>query len=164
MILTNLVYTARTAKQPTLGGREAAEAFETAALSHNPEAFIHTLERTLGISPVLARRIVHDALGEPIVVVAKAVGMASEALQRILLFLNPAVGRSVYRVYELAMLFETIDTAAALALVDIWRAAEPRQARPAVPAQASGRAMLRPTAHRTPRRPVRMPAAAGGNG
>jgi hypothetical protein len=168
MILINLAYAPRLpAPAPAGNLREAARELEMAALAHNPEAFMRALERSLGITPALARRIVRDALGEPIVVAAKTLGMASDALQRILLFLNPAVGRSVYRVYELAMLFETIDAAAAHTLVAIWRAAEPRpSARPAQdPREPAGRVMRRgsPTATTAkPRDPVPVGPGVGG--
>jgi hypothetical protein len=127
LILTNLAY----APAPALtvsqaNARAAASQIERAALSHNPDAFVRTLERWLGIAPALARRIVHDPLGEPLVVVAKAFGVAPDALQRMLLFVNPVVGRSVNRVYELATLFEAIGIRAAHVMVGIWRDADPR--------------------------------------
>jgi uncharacterized protein (DUF2336 family) len=127
LILLNLGYAPRPAAAPfARHAHVAAREFETAALAHNPDAFVRALERWLGITPALARRIVHDPLGEPIVVIAKAFGMGPEALQRILLFLNPAIGRSVHRVYELAALFESVDLKAALVLIGIWRSAAPR--------------------------------------
>ena len=66
------------------------------------------LERALGISQALAERIARDHSGEPIVVAAKALGMQAAVLQRILLFLNPAIGQSVERVYDLARLFDEL--------------------------------------------------------
>ena len=115
--------------------REAARELEMAALARKPDMFMRALERWLHISPALARRIVTDPLGEPIVVASKEIGIAPEAVQRILLFLNPAVGRSISRVYELATLFESIDTKAAHTLINIWRAAHPLPAErtPAAP-------------------------------
>jgi hypothetical protein len=138
LILFNLSYAARPTSAVFASDiRDAAHELENAALAHNTEAFVHALQRWLGIAPALARRIASDPLGEPIVVAAKALGLASDALQRILLFINPAVGRSVSRVYELAMLFETLDVDAAQTLLGIWRAADARLARPA-PTAASG--------------------------
>jgi hypothetical protein len=107
----------------------AAREFEAAALARKPEAVMRGIEQWFGLKPTLSRRIVTDPLGEPIVVVAKVVGMAPSAVQRILLFINPVIGRSVSRVYELATLFQEIDTPAAHALIRIWRAADPRAAR-----------------------------------
>lgn len=150
MILINLAY-APQSTAPAIAGdaRQAARQIETAALAHNPDGVARALERWLGIAPTLAQRIVHDPLGEPIVVTAKVIGLTTDAVQRILLFVNPAVGRSVYRVYELAMLFETIDVRAAQALVGIWRAAEPRPpAKAALPSQDdAGRGARRTANH-----------------
>ena len=71
------------------------------------------LERALGISYQQARRIVEDEMGEPIVVAAKAMSLPADVLQRILLFMNPRVGQSVDRVYELAALYNEISVEAA---------------------------------------------------
>jgi hypothetical protein len=97
---------------------------ESAALQHNGEAVVHELERVLGVSRAQARRIVNDELGEPIVVAAKAVELPSDVLQRMLLFMNPHVGQSVDRVYELAELHRDISVDAARRLVAIWREAD----------------------------------------
>jgi hypothetical protein len=145
MILVNLAYAPATAA-PLHHSSEAAHQLEAAALARNPDAFMRALERWLGVGPALARRIVLDPLGEPIVVAAKVLGIATDALQRILLFVNPAVGRSVYRVFELAMLFETIQAQAALALVGIWRAADPPSADRPAPVQIDSDAGPRRTA------------------
>jgi len=149
LILTNLTYAAPPAATPVTGdAHEAARQLETAALAHNPDAFMRALERWLGVSPALARRIVRDPLGEPIVVAAKALAIAPDAVQRILLFVNPAVGRSVARVYELALLFDTIDSAAALALLGIWRGADPQPAARPAPSDPAERSVRRPAATR----------------
>ena len=63
-----------------------------------------------------------DAAGEPIVVVAVALGMPASVLQRILLCLHPAISQSVQRVYELCLLQEEIEPDAALRLIAIWQA------------------------------------------
>ena len=107
----------------------AARELEAAALARKPEVAMRGIEQWFGLRPALSRRIVTDPLGEPIVVVAKVMGIAPSAVQRILLFINPVIGRSVSRVYELATLFQEIDTPAAHALIRIWRAADPRAAR-----------------------------------
>ena len=78
---------------------------ETAALRHNTATVMRELERALGISYRQSRRIVEDELGEPIVVAAKAMSLPADVLQRILLFMNPRVGQSVDRVYELSALY-----------------------------------------------------------
>ena len=105
--------------------------FESAALQHKTETVIQELERTLGISRKLAMRIIDDNTGEPIVAAAKALEIPSDVLQRILLFMNPRVGQSVDRVYELAGLYGEITVDAARRLVGIWRDADPREQRTA---------------------------------
>jgi hypothetical protein len=97
---------------------------ESAALQHNTEAVVRELERMLGLSRAPARRIVNDELGEPILVAAKAMMLPSDVLQRMLLFMNPQVGQSVDRVYELAQLYGEISVDAARRLIAIWRAAD----------------------------------------
>jgi hypothetical protein len=98
---------------------------ETAALRHNTATVMRELERALGISNQHSRRIVEDELGEPIVVAAKAMSLPADVLQRIVLFMNPLVGQSVDRVYELSALYREISVEAARRLVAIMRAAEP---------------------------------------
>jgi hypothetical protein len=104
---------------------------ESAALQHNTEAVVRDLERALGISRRQARRIVNDEMGEPTVVAAKAMELPADVLQRMLLFMNPRVGQSVDRVYELAGLFGDISAEAARRLIAIWRDADPPDAQPA---------------------------------
>jgi hypothetical protein len=163
-ILINLEY-ASPAAPPAMPERagEIVSRLETAALSHNVDAFAREVEIALGISARLARRIVGDELGEPIVVVAKALRAPRAVLERILLFVNPRIGQSVKRVYELATRYDEISTQAALCLVAIWQASDPRErdlARPQPlarrPAPEGGRpaspsAARRPLLHRDPR-------------
>src|SRR5438270_1614395 len=91
---------------------------ESAALQHNTETVVRDLERALRISRRLARRIVNDELGEPMVVVAKATAIPADVLQRMLLCLNPRIGQTVDRVYQLAALCGDITVEAAHRLVD----------------------------------------------
>jgi hypothetical protein len=105
--------------------------FESSALQHKTEAVLRELERALGISRQTALRIVEDDSGEPIVAAAKAMELPADVLQRILLFMNPRVGQSVDRVYELAGLYADITVDAALRLIGIWRDADPPDMRTA---------------------------------
>jgi hypothetical protein len=50
--------------------------------------------------------------------------LPADVLQRMLLFINPRVGQSVDRVYELAALYSEISVDAARRLVAIWRDAD----------------------------------------
>jgi hypothetical protein len=104
---------------------------ETAALRHETEAVVRELQRTLGISPGQARRIVSDGLGEPLLVAAKAMEMPGDVLRRMLLFLNFRIGQSVDRIYELADLYADVSVDAARRLLAVWRAAEGSAWRPA---------------------------------
>jgi uncharacterized protein (DUF2336 family) len=124
LILTNLDYMspgagAAPASAPT--SPDVARRLEAAAFQHNTEKFARELEHALAISDAQARRIVGDAHGEPIVVAAKALGLPRDALQRILLFVNPAVGQSVERVFDLSGLYDELTPEAARHMVSIWR-------------------------------------------
>jgi hypothetical protein len=122
LILTNLDVTARTAvRRSAPTSSEVIRRLETAALQRNAGEFSRILERALGIDRELAARVARDQSGEPIVVAARALGMKAAVLQRVLLFLNPAIGQSVERVYELARLFDELTLDAAERMVVIWR-------------------------------------------
>jgi hypothetical protein len=127
LILTNLDVAAGTvACRPSPAASEVIRRLEAAALQRNTGEFSRMLERALGISRELAERIAGDHSGEPIIVAAKALGMKAAVLQRILLFLNPAIGESIERVYDLARLFDELMPAAAERMVTIWRTAGER--------------------------------------
>jgi hypothetical protein len=125
LILLSLDYSSIAPSQPPSPMQRAdVWRLESAALQHNSEAVVRELERALGVSRNQARRIVQDELGEPVVVAAKAMSLPADVLQRMLLFVNPRVGQSVDRVYELATLYGEISADAARRLIAIWRDAE----------------------------------------
>lgn len=143
---------------------------EASALAGRPSEFIRELERALGISRVLAEAIVNDRAGEPLVVVAKVLAMPIHVLQRILLFVNPAVGHSVRRVYALTGLYDAISLAAALRLVAGWRAnsaattpAPRHSAQPRHGAPMPRRAALVPTQRREAATPAGRDGASSAN-
>jgi len=119
------------ANPPSLLARSDVWRLKSAALQHSTETVVADLERALGVSGRLARRIVQDETGEPVVVAAKALALPSDVLQRILLFMNPRVGQSVERVHKLAELAHEITLEGARRLVDIWREADPIETKPA---------------------------------
>ena len=133
LILLNLDTAPLPAAAPILRqtAEDAIRRLEMAALAHNSEGFSREIERSLGISRAFARRLIDDESGEPILVVASTLGMPADALQRILLCLNPAISQSVLRVYELSTLYDEIDPQSALRLVQIWRVAHKAEQRPA---------------------------------
>lgn len=97
---------------------------ETAVLQRNFEETVWQLERALEIGRATARRIVQDESGEPFLVAAKVIGIPTHVLHRILLFLNPVIGRSVQRVYDLAALYDEMSPMSAEWLLAIWRDSE----------------------------------------
>jgi hypothetical protein len=118
---------------PLVNLPETIRHMEAIALRHDRGAFAREVMALFGLHRRNAQRIVDDASGEPVLVVAKALGMPAAMLQRILLFLNPTVGQSVQRVYDLAALYEEISVAAAHYMMSIFRKAAPPD-RPAHPA------------------------------
>jgi hypothetical protein len=127
LILINLEYSEWPVGEPPEPLQRAdVWRLETAALRHHTGTLMRELERALGISYQQSRRIVEDETGEPIVAAAKAMSIPADILQRIVLFMNPRIGQSVDRVYELSSLYREISVGAARRLVTILRAAEPR--------------------------------------
>jgi hypothetical protein len=126
LILLNLDYAPISPAQPVAGAlaRDPIRRLEQAALLRNTAEFIRITEDTLGLSHRQAARIADDRSGETIVVVAKALAMPADVLQRILLLLNPAIGQSVQRVYDLARLHDEMSQDAALRLLAIWQETE----------------------------------------
>jgi hypothetical protein len=120
LILTNLDAAAEAATPPP-AANETITRLEAAALAHNVHEFTRLLERALGVGHDTTARIVRDYSGEPVVVAAKALGMKAAVLQRILLVLNPTIGQSVKRVFDLAQLFDEITPAGAAHMLAIWR-------------------------------------------
>jgi hypothetical protein len=125
LILISLDYAPIAPMQPAAFMQRADTwRLEAAVLRHNIEAVIRELERTLGISRAQARRVIGDESGEPIVVAAKAMDLPADVVQRVLLFMNPRIGQSVDRVYELAELYGEITVMAARRLISVWREAD----------------------------------------
>lgn len=135
---------------PAPAAADVIKRLENAALQRNTTEFSRTLESALRIPRKLAERVASDASGEPFVVAAKALGMKAAVLQRVLLFLNPSVGQSVQRVYELADLFDELTREAAERMLAIWRSEGAATAPVHQPVYgADGKHDMRtPTAHR----------------
>lgn len=109
----------RHASRPDAG--QIATRLEAAALERNTAEFASVLERSLFVSRDNASRMVADKSGEPLIIVGKAIGMTAGAMQRVLLFLNPAIGSSVQQVYRLSDLFHEVSAGACEALLDAFR-------------------------------------------
>jgi hypothetical protein len=111
---------------------ETNRALEAAALRRDRAGFTKVLESALGLTHEQSERIVADPSGEPLLVAAKALAMPSVALQRILMFVDPAIGESVQRVFDLAGLYERVSADAAHKIIASLRGREPvRPRRPA---------------------------------
>jgi uncharacterized protein (DUF2336 family) len=122
LILTNLdVVSDPTRRRPVPPDGELIRRLGRAALRRNPSEFSRVLTRALNISRELAERISFDNSGEPVVVAARVLGMKTDVLQRILLFLNPVVGQSVLRIFDLCQLYSELSSAAAEHMLTIWR-------------------------------------------
>ena len=169
LILTNFdVATEGEACRLPQASAETLRRLENAALQRNPGEFTRMLERALGIEHALAERIARDENGEPIVIAARALGMSASVLQRVLLFLNPAIGQSVERVYDLARLYDDLTPAAAERMLAIWR--QPHAA--AKPQHASvhwdderrdARSLSTPARYRSDRRRIEQPTRVRNN-
>lgn len=111
---------------------ETNRALEAAALGRDRAGFAKVLENALGLTREQSERIVTDPSGEPLLIAAKALAMPSVALQRILMFIDPAIGESVQRVFDLAGLYERVSADAAHKIIASLRGREPvRPRRPA---------------------------------
>ena len=107
----------------------AVPRLEAAALARDADKFTLLLEQTLDLTREHARRIVEDTAGEPLLVALKALDMPPVVVQRVLLFLNPAIGHSVQRVFDLAALYERLSAVAVAKIVASMRGAEPARPR-----------------------------------
>ena len=94
---------------------------EQSAMIADTTAFTAELADALILTSKVANQIVNDPGGEPLACALKTLGMQGDAFQRVLLFLNPALGSSVMDVYRLARLYDTISERAALILLSAWR-------------------------------------------
>jgi len=108
---------------------ETNRALEAAALGRDRAGFTKLLENALSLTQEQAARIVSDPSGEPLLIAAKALAMPSVALQRILMFIDPAIGESVQRVFDLAGLYERVSADAAHKIIASLRGREPVRAR-----------------------------------
>ena len=106
----------RASRDPSVDQR-----LEAAALTGNRDDFARQLARALHIPREQARRIAHDDLGEPIVIVARALNIPRDVVYRILLFVNTTVGHSVERVHALAALYAEMTAPAAEGMLVIWQ-------------------------------------------
>jgi hypothetical protein len=108
---------------------ETNRALETAALARDVEGFTTLIEGALSLSHAQAVRIVQDQSGEALLVAAKALAMPSVALQRVIMFIDPAIGESTARFFDLAGFYEYVSADAAHKIIESIRGREPVRAR-----------------------------------
>jgi hypothetical protein len=96
--------------------------------------FAREFGQLIDIPASLWERILNDPSGEPMVVVAKATGMPTAILQRILLLVSASASYSVQRVYDLTDLYHGLDRRTARHILAMWRT----QARPCDPIPETG--------------------------
>lgn len=164
LILANLDVVADPAALVAPASNDMVMRLEEAALKRKPEAFTRLLEIALGIERALAHRMTEDVSGEPIVIAARALGIKAAVLQRILLFLNPAIGQSVERVFDLAVLYDEISLSTACHMVSLWRQDAPavqRKPRHEPVYQDDARTVRRPVTREARRADKRETAAPG---
>jgi len=99
----------------------ALASLEGAAMVADAQAFTVELADALILPATVAKEIVADRLGEPLACAMKALGMDADAFQRVLLFLNPAIGASVMDVYRLARMYDVLSERVALIMLAAWR-------------------------------------------
>jgi len=101
----------------------AIETLQMAAFAADSENFIRELGEALILPAKVAERVVNDPGGEPLACAARALGMPGPLFERVLMFLDPARGASVNRVYRLSRLYDNLSERSALIMLAAWRGA-----------------------------------------
>lgn len=122
-ILGNLANTPLKPSARIAAGRaaRAIETLEMAAFASDVENFTLELGDALMLPWSITEQVVNDPSGEPLACAAKALGMSNQVFERVLLFLDPALGSSVARVYRLSRLYGVLNERTALIMVAAWR-------------------------------------------
>src|SRR5882762_4937004 len=123
LILHNFLQTPlkASARIPAQRAARAIETLEMAAFAADIENFTLELGEALILPARVTAQVVNDPGGEPLACAAKALDMPSPVFQRVLLFLNPAVGSSVTHVYRLSRLYDRLHERSALIMLAAWR-------------------------------------------
>jgi uncharacterized protein (DUF2336 family) len=129
VLLMNLAEAGEAPMRRGAAPSEAVSRLEVAALARDTNGFVAEMGAALELTREQAQRLIADASGEPLLLAAKALAMPPVVLQRVLLFLNPAIGESVQRVFDLAALYERLSTNAAEKIVTSLRGGERTQKR-----------------------------------
>ena len=108
------------AQIPAPRALRAAQTLEMAAFASDTESFALEIAEALILPGRVAARVVGDTGGEPLACAVKALGISSDAFQRILIFL-PTFGSSVMTVYRLSRLYDQLNERTALIMLAAWR-------------------------------------------
>ncbi|MDB5876031.1 MAG: hypothetical protein JWQ07_5473 [Ramlibacter sp.] len=109
------------ARIPAARAKRAIETLEMAAFAADIENFALELGESLILPSRVVTQVVNDPGGEPLACAMKALDMPGPVFQRVLLFLNPAIGESVNSVYRLSRLYDRLSERAALIMLAAWR-------------------------------------------
>ena len=121
LILTNLDVEAETAARLPAASSEVIRRLENAALQRNPGEFARMLERSsasAGRWPSASRATLPASRSWSSLVRS---GCRPQCSIAYLLFLNPTIGQSVERVYDLARLYDELTPSAAEHMLAMWR-------------------------------------------
>ena len=139
----------RAARPPLASAADSALAItelEQAALQRKPEEFIDRLARIFDLDRAKAEEVVRDASGQSVAIACRALDMPCDVFSRIVLFLDPTIGRSVALVFSLAEYYGRMSVADANEVVASWRGARraaPRH-QPFTAADGAGRHSFEP--------------------
>ncbi|WP_456640117.1 DUF2336 domain-containing protein [Bradyrhizobium sp. USDA 10063] len=122
-ILQNIVQTPlkASARIPATRAARAIEILEMAAFAEDLENFAREVGEALILPTRIAEQVVSDPGGEPLACAARALNMPSPAFQRVLMFLNPALGSSVQYVFRLSRMYDRLSERTALIMLAAWR-------------------------------------------
>ncbi|MFH0298868.1 DUF2336 domain-containing protein [Bradyrhizobium sp. 31Argb] len=122
-ILQNIVQTPlkASARIPAPRAARAIEILEMAAFAEDIENFAREVGEALILPSRIAEQVVNDPSGEPLACAARALNMPSPVFQRVLMFLNPALGSSVHYVFRLSRMYDRLSERTALIMLAAWR-------------------------------------------
>lgn len=122
-ILQNIVQTPlkASARIPAARAARAIEILEMAAFAEDIENFAREVGEALILPSRIAEQVVNDPGGEPLACAARALNMPSPVFQRVLMFLNPALGSSVHYVFRLSRMYDRLSERTALIMLAAWR-------------------------------------------
>ena len=117
------------ARIPEQRAKRALHILEMAAFASDAENFALELGEALILPSRIAAQVTSDPGGEPLACAMKALDTPSPIFQRVLLFLNPAFGTSVEKVYRISRMYDRLTERSALVMISAWRGSSMAAAR-----------------------------------